>query len=70
MLRGSALPRPLGWLGLAVGAVGLLSVIPPLNDVAIGFGLLQIVWFVWLGVGMVRTAERPERLPVPEVEPA
>ncbi len=42
--------------------------IPPLNDVAIGFGLLQIAWFVWLGVSMVRTAERPERLPVPEAE--
>jgi MFS family permease len=70
VLRGSALPRPLGWLGLVVGAAGLVSVIPALNDVAIGFGLLQIAWFVWLGVGMVRTAERPERLRAPEVEPA
>ncbi len=68
VLRGSALSRPLGWLGVAVGALGLLSVVPPLNDVGIGFGLLQIVWFVWLGIGMVRATERPERLPAPEAE--
>jgi len=70
VLRASALPRPLAWLGLVVGAAGLLSVIPPLNDAGIVFGLLQIAWFVWLGASMVRTAERPERLPIPEVEPA
>ena len=68
-LRGSALPKPLGWLGLAVGLVGIVSVVPPLKDAAIAFGLLQIAWFVWLGVGMLRTAERTERLLVPEVEP-
>ena len=44
--------------------------IPPLSDAAIAFGLLQIAWFVWLGISMLRTAERPERLLVPEVEPA
>jgi hypothetical protein len=70
VLRGSALPRPLGWLGLAVGLMGLVSVIPPLNDAAILFGLMQIAWFVWLGISMLRTAKRPERLLVPEVEPA
>ena len=69
VLRGSALPKPLGWLGLAVGLVGIVSVVPPLKDAAIAFGLLQIAWFVWLGVGMLRTAERTERLLVPEVEP-
>jgi hypothetical protein len=69
VLRGSALPRPLGWLGLAVGAAGLVSVVPPLNDVGVGFGLLQIAWFVWLGIGMVRRAGRMERLPVPAADP-
>lgn len=69
VFRGSALPRPLGWLSLAVGAVGLLSVIPPLRDAGIAFGLLQIAWFVWLGISMLRPAERPERRLVPEVEP-
>lgn len=69
-LRASALPRPLGWLGLAVGLIGLLSVIPPLKDAGIAFGLLQIGWFVWLGITMLRRGERFVGLPIPEVEPA
>ena len=68
-LRESGLPKQLGWLGLAVGLTGILSVIPPMNDAAIAFGLLQIGWFVWLGIAMFRTGERSERLLVPEVEP-
>ena len=44
--------------------------IPPLNDAAIAFGLLQIGWFVWLGIAMLRTGERSEQLLVLEVEPA
>jgi hypothetical protein len=69
-LRAGALPKPLGWLGLAVGLTGILSVIPPLNDAAIAFGLLQVAWFVWLGTAMLRTGERSARLLVPEVDPA
>ncbi len=69
-LREAALPKALGRLGLAVGLLGILSVVPQLNEAAIAFGLLQIGWFVWLGVGMLRTGERPERLLGPEVEPA
>jgi hypothetical protein len=53
-LRTGALPRPLGWLGVVIGAAGLLSVVPALNGLAYGFGLLQIVWLVWLGVVMLR----------------
>ncbi len=69
-LRASVLPKPLGWLGLAVGLTGVLSVIPPLDDAAIAFGLLQIGWFVGLGIVMLRTGGRPARMLVPEVEPA
>jgi hypothetical protein len=54
-VRSSALPRFLGWFGVALGAVGLASVIPPLHDAAIAFGLLQIVWFVWVGVTLLMT---------------
>lgn len=68
-LRASGLPRPLGWLGLAVGLTGVLSVVPPLNDAAVAFGLLQIAWFVWLGIAMLRPGERPQRLLAYEVEP-
>ena len=54
-LRSGALPKALGWLGVAIGVVGLASVVPPLHDAAIAFGLLQIVWFVWVGVVLMTT---------------
>jgi hypothetical protein len=57
-LRTGALSRMLNWLGLAVGAAGVLSVVPALQDLKYGFGLLQIAWFVWLGVTMLRTPAR------------
>jgi len=51
-LRSGALSKALGWLGIAVGTLGLVSIVPPLHEAAYAFGLLQIVWFVWLGVTM------------------
>ena len=57
-LRTGALPKVLDWLGVAIGAAGVLSVVPALNDLAYGFGLLQIVWFVGLGVVMLRATSR------------
>lgn len=54
-LRSGALPKLLGWFGVALGVVGLTSVVPPLHDAAIVFGLLQIVWFVWVGVALLMT---------------
>jgi len=54
-LRGGALPKALGWLGMVVGVAGVASVIPPLNGAGIAFGLLQIVWFVWVGVALIAT---------------
>jgi hypothetical protein len=54
-LRTGQLPKVLGWFGVAIGAVGLVSVVPALKDVGYGFGMLQIVWFVWVGIVMLRT---------------
>lgn len=53
-LRTGALPRALNWLGLVVAAAGLVSVVPALRDFGIVFGLLQIAWFAWLGIAMLR----------------
>jgi hypothetical protein len=58
-LRASAFPKPMNWFGVAVGAAGLVSVVPGLAAGAYVFGMLQIVWFAWLGIAMVRTATRP-----------
>jgi hypothetical protein len=57
-LRTRGLPRLLNWLGVAIGAAGVLSVGPVLKDLGLGFGLLQIVWFVWLGIVMLRTTSQ------------
>jgi hypothetical protein len=54
-LRTKRLPKGLGWLGLAVGAAGVASNAPPLRDAAYAFGLLQVPWFAWLGISMLRT---------------
>jgi len=58
-LRTGGLPRLLNWLGVAIGTVGVLSVVPVLKDLGHAFGLLQIAWFMWLGIVMLRTTSRP-----------
>ena len=57
-LRTGGLPKVLNWLGVAIGAAGVLSVVPALDSLAYGFGSLQIVWFAWLGIAMLRTPAR------------
>ena len=55
-LRAGGLPKGLNILGLWVGAVGIISIIPGLTDLMIGvFGLSQIIWFVWLGIVLLRS---------------
>jgi len=61
-LRTHALARAVGWLGLVVGVLGIASVLPPLHDASIGFGLLQIVWFLGIAWTLTRTSQ-PEALP-------
>jgi hypothetical protein len=43
-----------------IGAAGIASIIPALLDGRYVFGLLQIVWFIWLGVVMLRTTATEE----------
>jgi hypothetical protein len=43
---------------VAGGAAGVVSVVPALSDLAYGFALLEIVWFVWLGFVMLRATSR------------
>jgi hypothetical protein len=54
-LRGGGLPRALNYLGLVVGIAGLLTLIPGLEMLAMIFGLGQIVWFIWVGIVMLRS---------------
>jgi hypothetical protein len=59
-LRTAGLPKALNWLGILVGVAGITSVIPVLLDARYVFGLLQIVWFIWLGIVMLRTRPSEE----------
>ena len=54
-LRTNGLSKGLNFLGLLVGAVGLISIIPALTNQTVGiFGLSQMVWFIWLGIVLLR----------------
>lgn len=53
-LQARGLPKALNYLGLGIGAAGILSALPGLGNVGLIFGLGQIVWFVWLGIIMLR----------------
>jgi hypothetical protein len=54
-LRAGGLPKGLNILGLVIGMVGIITLIPSLNALTGVFGLGQIVWFVWLGIVLLRS---------------
>ncbi len=56
-LRGGGLPRALNYFGVAISVAGILSVVPALFGVlGIIFGLGKIVWYIWLGIVMLRSS--------------
>ena len=54
-LRAGVFPKGLNYLGLVIGLAGLTTLVPALEMMAIIFGLGQIVWFVWVGIVMLRS---------------
>ena len=55
-LRTGALSKVLNYLGVMVGIAGLISIVPALADMFITiFALGQIVWFIWLGIVLLRS---------------
>lgn len=54
-LRTGGLPRALNYLGVVIGAAGILTVVPALDVLGTIFGLGFIVWFVWVGIVMLRS---------------
>lgn len=62
-LRSGELPKGACVLGLFVGAVGVVSRFPGLTDLVALFGLSQLVWYVWVGIVLLRS--NPERAPAP-----
>jgi len=53
-LRAGGFPRGLNILGVLVGVVGVITIVPALNSMVALFGLGQIAWFVWLGIVLLR----------------
>ena len=49
-LLAGRLPRALNYLGVVVGVAGVLTVVPALEVLGIGFRLGEIAWVVWLGI--------------------
>lgn len=55
-LRAKELSRVLNFLGVVVGLAGIISLVPALAEMYIYiFALGQIVWFVWLGIVLLRS---------------
>jgi len=52
--QSAAFPKVLGYLGIVVGLSGVLTVVPMLKDLAMLFGVSQILWFAWIGIVMLR----------------
>ena len=52
-LKYSFFSKPLNFLGLLVALAGILTILPFVVFKEI-FGISQIVWFVWIGIAMIR----------------
>ena len=51
--RVAGLPKLLSFYGALIGVIGIVTVIPPLKELATVFGLGQILWFAGVGASML-----------------
>ena len=64
-LRSGQLSRPLNFLGLVIGIAGIVSsVVPGLNELGYAFGVGVIVWWIWLGVVLLRSSRSASSQPL------
>lgn len=56
--RQSQLPTLFNALGLIVGALGVLTIDQDVPALKAGFGLGQVIWFVWLGFLLIGSAKQ------------
>jgi len=52
-IKGHLFSKPLNFLGILVGVAGILTIYP-LDLFTEIFGIGQIVWFLWIGIFMIR----------------
>jgi len=48
------LPKALNGFGMIVGLAGIVTLVPMLSDVGAIFGLGIIVWYIWVGIVLLR----------------
>jgi hypothetical protein len=60
-LQVNGLPKGLNYLGIGVGIIGIVSTVPGLHDLGAVFGITQIVWFVGLGLVLLRSGQLAKR---------
>lgn len=54
-LKAGQFPKALNYLGAVIGVAGLLTVIPAIAEIVVMvYALGQIVWFIWLGIVLLR----------------
>jgi hypothetical protein len=56
------IPKVFVYLGLFVGLAGILTIVPVLGGLGAVFGLSQIVWFVAIGVILLRRKDAREKV--------
>jgi hypothetical protein len=53
-LRSGLLPKRLNYLGIILGTIGIISIVPGLTDLCSVFGMIQIIWFIGIGVVLLK----------------
>ncbi len=53
-LKSGSFSKALSLWSMGVGIVGVISIFPFLNMLSILFGLGQVVWFIWIGVHLLK----------------
>ena len=62
-LRERLFARWVNYLGVVMGVAGLVTVVPALEEVGAIFGLGLIVWFVAVGITLIKDGGRPAEQP-------
>ena len=60
-LRLNEFTKALNYLGMLVGIAGLLTIAPRLTELGAAFGLGQILWFIWIGLLLIRGTAQLKR---------
>lgn len=58
MFKDKNFSKGLGVFGIIIGSIGVISLIPSMVDLAVAFGLLQLVWFLLTGFSSIKILKK------------